>query len=67
MAGTATPRRLHRLADVWLNDVPLRQLGFRADRLISDVELDRQREAILEGGGAAAPTTVHLVDSQPAA
>lgn len=49
-----------RLVDVWAYDMPLRQLGFRADRLISFVELDRQREAIFEGGFAAAPTTAHL-------
>jgi len=53
-----------RLTDVWAYDVLLRQLGFRADRLVSYVELDRQREAIFEGGWAAAPATAHLTDPQ---
>lgn len=53
-----------RLVDVWAYDVPLRQLGFRADRLVAYLDLDRQREAIFDGGWAAAPTTAHLADPQ---
>lgn len=49
-----------RLFDFWAYDIILRRLGYRSENVVSYDELDRQREAIFEGGLSAAPATAHL-------